>query len=386
MLRRTNHGVTGSTRSCRSAAVARGPGRRRAPEAQGRIRRRSEGSRRAIARRDRRDRRGGGRGAARLRREHRLRRAERDAHLGDRRPRAPAEPRPLPLDRRRARPRRPRGARDDAPARAGARARPLAACAPSSSTRSSRCSTRGVHPRIPAQGSVGASGDLAPLAHLALAMIGEGEARDRRAARSSRRARRSRRAGIAPVVLEAKEGLALINGTQYMASLGTLALLEAERLCRAADVAGAMSLEALKGSSRPFDERLQAARPHPGQAVVARNLRALLADSEIVESHQRLRQGAGRLLAPLHAAGARRDARRARLGAPGARARGQQRHRQPERLPRRATARPTSSAAATSTASRSRSRSTSRRWPSPSSRTSASGASSSSSTRRSRPG
>jgi histidine ammonia-lyase len=88
------------------------------------------------------------------------------------------------------------------------------------------------------------------------------------------------------VVLEAKEGLALINGTQYMASLGTLAILEAERLCRAADVAGAMSLEALKGSSRPFDERLQAARPHPGQAVVAKNMRALLEDSEIAESHR----------------------------------------------------------------------------------------------------
>jgi histidine ammonia-lyase len=142
----------------------------------------------------------------------------------------------------------------------------------------------GVHPRIPAQGSVGASGDLAPLAHLALAMIGEGEAEVEGRTTSGGDALRA--AGIAPVVLEAKEGLALINGTQYMASLGTLAILEAERLCRAADVAGAMSLEALKGSSRPFDERLQAARPHPGQAVVARNMRALLADSEIAESHR----------------------------------------------------------------------------------------------------
>jgi histidine ammonia-lyase len=142
-----------------------------------------------------------------------------------------------------------------------------------------------VHPRIPAQGSVGASGDLAPLAHLALAMIGEGEARvgDGPAVPS---AEALKRAGIAPVALEAKEGLALINGTQYMASLGTLALLDAERLAVVADVAGAMSLEALKGSSRPFDERLQAARPHPGQAAVARNLRALLAESEIMESHK----------------------------------------------------------------------------------------------------
>jgi histidine ammonia-lyase len=149
---------------------------------------------------------------------------------------------------------------------------------------------RGVHPRIPSQGSVGASGDLAPLAHLALALIGEGQAShdpSRTGARSctgSDEALRS--AGLSPIVLESKEGLALINGTQYMTALGTLALLEAERLCLAADVAGAMSLEALKGSTRPFDERLQAARPHPGQATVARNLRTLLAQSEIAESHR----------------------------------------------------------------------------------------------------
>jgi histidine ammonia-lyase len=144
-----------------------------------------------------------------------------------------------------------------------------------------------VHPRIPAQGSVGASGDLAPLAHLALAMIGEGEATAglaRAAAGPSLEVLRE--AGVAPVTLEAKEGLALINGTQYMASLGTLALLEAERLAVTADIAGAMSLEALKGTSRPFDVRLHEARPHPGQIVVAANLRALLADSEIAESHK----------------------------------------------------------------------------------------------------
>lgn len=143
---------------------------------------------------------------------------------------------------------------------------------------------RGVHPRIPSQGSVGASGDLAPLAHLALAMIGEGETIDEGRLVPSADALRAK--GITPVVLEAKEGLALINGTQYMASLGTLALLEAERLCTVADVAGAMSLEALKGSNAPFDARLQAARPHPGQAAVAKNLRALLAESEIMESHK----------------------------------------------------------------------------------------------------
>ena len=142
-----------------------------------------------------------------------------------------------------------------------------------------------VHPRIPAQGSVGASGDLAPLAHLALAMIGEGEAQIEDGPFVSG-AEAMKRAGVTPVALEAKEGLALINGTQYMASLGTLALLDAERLCRVADVAGAMSLEALKGSSRPFDPRLHAARPHPGQTLVADNLRAMLADSEIMESHR----------------------------------------------------------------------------------------------------
>ncbi len=154
----------------------------------------------------------------------------------------------------------------------------------------------GVHPRIPVQGSVGASGDLAPLAHLALAMIGEGEASvDREVGLYGRPGYRPehlpslealKEAGAAPLVLEAKEGLALINGTQLMASLGTLAVLEAERLATAADVAGAMSLEALKGTTRPFDERLQNARPHPGQAQVASNLRRLLTDSEIAESHR----------------------------------------------------------------------------------------------------
>jgi histidine ammonia-lyase len=144
---------------------------------------------------------------------------------------------------------------------------------------------RRVHPRIPAQGSVGASGDLAPLAHLALAMIGEGDARlDDGPLMPAAEA--MKHVGVTPVVLEAKEGLALINGTQFMASLGALALLDAERLCTVADVAGAMSLEALKGTARPFDERLQAARPHPGQATVARNLRSLLSESEIMESHR----------------------------------------------------------------------------------------------------
>ena len=142
----------------------------------------------------------------------------------------------------------------------------------------------GVCPRIPAQGSVGASGDLAPLAHLALVLIGEGEA-DHDGARVSG-AEAMRRAGIEPLELEAKEGLALINGTQMMLAIGALAVVDAEALCRHADVIGAMSLEALKGTARPFDRRIQEARPHPGQAASADNLRALLADSEIMESHR----------------------------------------------------------------------------------------------------
>ena len=154
---------------------------------------------------------------------------------------------------------------------------------------------RGVHPRVPSQGSVGASGDLAPLAHLALTMIGEGEASldppdAKIGAEYTRKIADSaeilKRAKLEPVTLEAKEGLALINGTQMMASVGALALREAERLATIADVAGAVSLEALKGSKRPFDERLQAARPHPGQAKVAANLRAMLVESEIMESHK----------------------------------------------------------------------------------------------------
>jgi len=143
---------------------------------------------------------------------------------------------------------------------------------------------RGVVPRIPAQGSVGASGDLAPLAHLALVLIGEGEARYGGALLEGGEA--LSRAGIEPVVLEAKEGLSLINGTQYMAGLGALALLDAARLSTLADVAGAMSLEALKGSQRPFDERLMDVRPHPGQRESASNLRRMLGKSAIMESHR----------------------------------------------------------------------------------------------------
>jgi histidine ammonia-lyase len=142
----------------------------------------------------------------------------------------------------------------------------------------------GVHPLVPEQGSVGASGDLAPLAHLALALIGEGSCRLDGQARPSLEA--LRRAGLAPVVLEAKEGLALINGTQLMAAITALALAEAWRLARTADVTGSLTLDALKGTDVAFDPRIHAARPHPGQGASARNLRRLLQGSAIRDSHR----------------------------------------------------------------------------------------------------
>ena len=142
---------------------------------------------------------------------------------------------------------------------------------------------QGVTPVIPEKGSVGASGDLAPLAHLALAAIGEGEAFYKGERLPGGDA--LKRAGIQPLQLEVKEGLALLNGTQAMGAVGALALHRAERITRLADVAGSMSLEALKGTPVAFDERIHAARPHAGQVTVAAHLRELLAGSEIRESH-----------------------------------------------------------------------------------------------------
>ncbi|MBI3179087.1 MAG: histidine ammonia-lyase [Deltaproteobacteria bacterium] len=138
----------------------------------------------------------------------------------------------------------------------------------------------GVHPLIPEKGSVGASGDLAPLAHLALAMLGEGmvELEGNTIAAADALAR----ASLRPMTLAAKEGLSLVNGTQTMAAVGGLAVLAALRLCRLADVAGAMTLEGLAGSVVAFDPRIQEVRPHPGQAVCAGNLRRLLEDSGIL--------------------------------------------------------------------------------------------------------
>jgi histidine ammonia-lyase len=142
---------------------------------------------------------------------------------------------------------------------------------------------RGVHPVVPSQGSVGASGDLAPLAHLALALIGEGEVvyEGKRIAA----AEAMKRADIKPLVLEAKEAISLINGTQAMLAIGLLAVLHAEVLADSADVIGAMTLDALKGTDVAFDERIQKARPHRGQLLVAQNLRRMLEGSIIRESH-----------------------------------------------------------------------------------------------------
>src|SRR5213594_1419664 len=142
---------------------------------------------------------------------------------------------------------------------------------------------RRIYPVVPEKGSVGASGDLAPLSHLALTLVGEGEALFE--GRRMSTAEALRRARLTPLELEAKEGLALLNGTQAMHAVGGLALLRAKRLTRVADVAGAMSLEALKGTPAAFDLRLQNARPHPGQKAVAEHLLSLMDGSEIRQSH-----------------------------------------------------------------------------------------------------
>jgi histidine ammonia-lyase len=142
---------------------------------------------------------------------------------------------------------------------------------------------RGVHPVIPSQGSVGASGDLAPLSHLALAMIGEGEVVYESKHMSAADA--FKRADIKPLSPEAKEAISLINGTQGMLAVGLLTILQAEILADTADVVGALTLDALKGTDVAFDERIHRARPHSGQLQVAQNLRNMLEGSIIRESH-----------------------------------------------------------------------------------------------------
>jgi len=145
---------------------------------------------------------------------------------------------------------------------------------------------RDLLPWVPSRGSVGASGDLAPLAHLALPVIGRGRVMGLDGAPRPA-ADALRKAGLEPLVLEPKEGIALINGTQGITALLALAALEARRLVRLADLVGAFSADALRGTDTAFDPRLHALRPHPGQRASAANLRSLMAGSAIRESHRR---------------------------------------------------------------------------------------------------
>ncbi|TET20731.1 histidine ammonia-lyase [Candidatus Bathyarchaeota archaeon] len=141
---------------------------------------------------------------------------------------------------------------------------------------------KGVHPVIPEKGSVGASGDLSPLAHMTLVMIGEGEAEYKGKKMSGREA--IDKAGISPVELDSKEGIALINGAQMMTAVGVLAVYDSETLIRTAEIATSMSLEALSGISDAFDEKIHHVRPHPGQVESAKNIRSLTAGSKIIQS------------------------------------------------------------------------------------------------------
>ncbi len=145
------------------------------------------------------------------------------------------------------------------------------------------CLNKGVHPCIPEQGSLGASGDLAPLAHLALVLIGRGQAEFEGQTVSGGEA--LAKAGIKPITLEAKEGLALLNGTQAMAALGCLTIVEADYLAKVADIVGCMSLEAQLGSATAFSAQIQEVRPHAGQISSAKNLRLLMQGSELAASH-----------------------------------------------------------------------------------------------------
>ncbi len=154
------------------------------------------------------------------------------------------------------------------------------------------CVNAGVTPVVPGQGSVGASGDLAPLASLALVLVGEGRARLR--GREMDGASALKKAGVSPLVLDAKEGLALLNGTQISTALAAAACLRARSLSVTADAVGALSVEAYRGSGAPFDRRIAALRGHPGTTLAAANLRACLDGSEVMASHA----GCGRVQDP----------------------------------------------------------------------------------------
>jgi len=145
---------------------------------------------------------------------------------------------------------------------------------------------RGLIPWVPSRGSVGASGDLAPLAHLCLPLIGRGEVWDANLSGKRDGLAALNELGMRAIELEAKDGLALINGTQLMTSYGAFVLERSLNLRKAADIVAAMSLEALQGSAAPFDERIHQIRPHPGQTSVAANIRQLLEQSEILDSHR----------------------------------------------------------------------------------------------------
>ncbi len=164
----------------------------------------------------------------------------------------------------------------------------------------------GIHPIIPEQGSVGASGDLAPLAHLALALIGEGEVMvgvERLAASAA-----LERFGLTPICLRAKEGVSLVNGTQFMTGLGALTVHRVLRLCSTADAVGAMTLEALRGCSAAFHPRIHQVRPHPGQQASAENVRLMVAGSALVNSVPARVQDAYSLRCIPQVHGAARDA------------------------------------------------------------------------------
>lgn len=145
------------------------------------------------------------------------------------------------------------------------------------------CVNNGVYPVIPSQGSLGASGDLAPLAHMTLTLVGEGNAYYRGKKIDSNDA--LKQAGLTPLTLKAKEGLALLNGTQMMSAIGTLTLLDAEKLVDLADLAGAATIESVKGSHKPFDDRIANVRAHKGHQESAKIIRQFLAGSKIAESH-----------------------------------------------------------------------------------------------------
>ena len=143
---------------------------------------------------------------------------------------------------------------------------------------------REIYPVVPEKGSVGASGDLAPLAHLSLVLLGRGEAFYRGQRMPGGEA--LKRCGIQPLRLEAGEGLALVNGTQVMTAIGGLAVYDASRLSKMADIAAAMSLEVLMGTNVEFDPRIHQVKPHPGQIAAADNMRRITQSSEIISSHR----------------------------------------------------------------------------------------------------